>query len=76
MPLLAHEHRWLGVTATDDPDVVVEDCGCGARRRVRVIGGQRESIDDDNIIEGGSFYNAIFRCAQGVPTRDRWHTTQ
>ena len=70
---LAHAHLWLAVIETDDPTIVVRDCGCGARQRLRIdLAGNVEELPD-GIVPGGSYANVVFRCAQGVPIRDRWH---
>lgn len=71
---LLHEHRWLAVTQTDDPSILIRDCGCGARERIHLDPAGTLTLLPDSVVEGWSYDNVVYRCAQGVPTFDRWHT--
>jgi hypothetical protein len=70
---LRHEHQWEVETKTYEPEVFVQDCRCGARRRIkRDPWGPMEVLDADATVEGGSVANAVFIVHQGKPTMDRW----
>ena len=70
---LRHEHEFLARCPTADKQVFVEDCACGARRRVQeTLGGGRSVIDENVVVEGGSLSNAVLTMQPGGPPVDRW----
>lgn len=72
-----HTHQFLVETSLDDPSIVVRDCACGARQRVRLVAGSVvEEFGDAVHVGGSSLMNCIFARKEEGGFTDRWATQQ
>ena len=68
-----HVCQFLAETATDDPLILVVDCACGARKRVRTtLTGQISEELPEALVFGGSLANVIFTRREDGSFADRW----
>lgn len=72
---VAHTHSYPVEMATDEPGVIIRDCYCGHRERVRMRGRTVLEVLPDAVADGGSLANAVYVQDRPAHFSDRWTST-
>lgn len=72
-----HRHSYPVEMATDQPGIVIRDCYCGHRERVRMNGRTVIEVLPDAVVEGGgALSNVVYVQDRPAHFSDRWSSNQ